>query len=252
MNEPEVSVVIPFYNEEGNVLPLFEELLPVLRGMERSFEVVAVDDGSRDRTGDELNSVARLHREVRHLRFPSNRGQSAAFKAGFEAARGRFIVTMDGDLQIDPADLPPMLDLLEREGVDLVHGWRRERRDPFLKRVSTRIANAVRNRLTGERIHDTGCPLKVFRREALEELPPFDGMHRFFITLAHMRGFRSREMVVRHRHRRSGESKYGIRNRVFRALRDCLVVRWMQKRYVRSDAEELGPVRTSSEEKVTR
>lgn len=252
MSAPEISVVIPFFNEEGNVRPLFDELLPVLGGLGRTFEVVAVDDGSLDGTGAELRAVARSHREVRHLRFPSNRGQSAAFRAGFLAARGAIIVTMDGDLQIDPTDLPPMLEVLEREGVDLVHGWRRERRDPLLKRISTRIANAVRNLLTGEDIHDTGCPLKVFRREALEGLPPFDGMHRFFVTLARMRGFTSREMVVRHRSRRSGESKYGIRNRVLRALRDCLVVRWMQKRYVRSDAEEVSGSRASSEEKLRR
>ncbi len=147
---------------------------------------------------------------------------------------------MDGDLQIDPKDIPAMLGRLAEGEVDFVYGWRKDRRDPWSKRVSTKIANAVRNRLTREHINDTGCPLKVFRREIIDRMKLFTGMHRFFITLAHMDGWRSAEMVVHHRPRLHGTSKYGMWNRVFRALRDCLVVRWMMKRHLRYEVDEVS------------
>ena len=236
---PEVSVVIPFFNEEGNIIPLLEELVPELDGLGLPWEVVAVDDGSQDGTHEELCSAARRWPQLRHLRFAENRGQTAAFDAGFKAARGELIATMDGDRQIDPKDLPLMVEQLRRDGVDFVYGWRRDRRDPFLKRVSTKIANKVRNRLTGEDIADTGCPLKLFRSEVLAGMKLYTGMHRFFITLAHIDGYRSSQMVVRHRPRVVGSSKYGVWNRVFRALKDCLTVRWMQRRHFRYEVEEL-------------
>lgn len=236
---PHISVVIPFFNEEGNVIPLVEELVPLVRRLDPGFEVVAIDDGSEDGTDAELREVRRRHPAVRHLRMRENAGQTAAFEAGFRVVRGDVVVTMDGDQQIDPADIAPMYALLRDQGVDFVYGWRRNRRDNFVKRVSTRVANGVRNFLTRERIHDTGCPLKVFRREIIDRLKLYDGMHRFFITLAHMDGFRSAEMVVNHRPRRHGKSKYGVWNRMFRALRDCLVVRWMASRHLRYACEEV-------------
>src|SRR5262245_13451551 len=143
----ELSVVIPFFNEEGNVEALFAELVPVLDALGRPFEIVAVDDGSSDATPAELRAAARLHGRTRLLRLVKNSGQTAAFDSGFKAARGRLIVTLDGDRQIDPHDIPPLIKRLEESGVDLVHGWRRERQDDFVKRVSTRIANRVRNGL---------------------------------------------------------------------------------------------------------
>lgn len=239
-SSPEVSVVIPFYNEEHNVLPLFAELSPILADLGKSFEVVAVDDGSSDGTSDGLAEAVRRFPGVRHIRLTRNSGQTAAFEAGFRAARGAVIATMDGDLQIDPRDLPAMLRLREEAKVDFVYGWRKDRQDDFLKRVSTKIANAVRNWLTRERINDTGCPLKVFRREILDRMKLFNGMHRFFITLAHLDGYRSAELIVHHRPRIHGKSKYGVRNRVLRALRDCLVVRWMMSRHLRYEAREVG------------
>jgi dolichol-phosphate mannosyltransferase len=242
VSAPRLSVVIPFFQEQENVAPLFAELLPILAGLPGGYEVVAVDDGSTDGTLAALRAVQTQDDNLRVLVLDRNRGQTAAFEAGFLAARGRLIATMDGDLQIDPRDLPVMVAQLEREGADFVYGWRRDRKDPFLKRVSTRVANAIRNLLTHERIHDTGCPLKVFRRSVIERMKLFSGMHRFFITLAHMDGWRSSEMVVRHRPRRFGRSKYGVRNRVFRALRDCLVVRWMMSRHLRYEVRELPAV----------
>ncbi|MAG58410.1 MAG: glycosyltransferase [Planctomycetes bacterium] len=247
MTAPEVSVVIPFFEEEANVAPLFEELLPILDGMGLGFEVVGVDDGSTDATRARLYEVAARRDEVRVLHFEKNHGQTAAFEAGFAAARGRWIVTMDGDLQIDPADVPRMLAYCDERGVDFVYGWRKDRKDNFVKRASTRIANAVRNFLTHERITDTGCPLKVFRAEILHRMKLFNGMHRFLITLAHMDGWTSAEMVVAHRHRQHGRSKYGVMNRVFRALRDCFSVRWMMKRHLRYDVAESPASATGDE-----
>lgn len=241
MSGPDVSVVIPFYDEEGNVLPLLDELVPVLRLAAPGFEIVAVDDGSRDGTAAALAAAQARHPALRVLRLRRNSGQTAAFEAGFRAARGRVVVTMDGDLQIDPRDIPLMLDRLARGDVDFVYGRRKDRKDDFVKRVSTRIANAVRNRLTRERIADTGCPLKAFRAEVVKRMKLFTGMHRFFVTLAHLDGFRSAELDVRHRPRHSGRSKYGVWNRVFRALRDCLVVRWMMSRHLRYEVEEVRP-----------
>jgi glycosyltransferase involved in cell wall biosynthesis len=234
----QVSVVIPFFNEEANIQPLFVELIPVLSELGIAFEVVAVNDGSADGTGDQLSAIAESEKAVRVLTLIKNSGQTAAFEAGFRAARGALIVTMDGDLQIDPKDIPLMIAQLHRDNVDFVFGWRKERKDSFLKRVSTKVANGVRNRLTKELIPDTGCPLKVFKAEVLKRMKLFNGMHRFFITLAHMDGWKSSQMIVHHRHRQHGVSKYGMWNRLFRSLRDCFAVRWMMKRHLRYDVVE--------------
>jgi glycosyltransferase involved in cell wall biosynthesis len=229
----EISVVIPFFNEEANIDPLFAELGGELDKLARPYEIIAVDDGSSDGTRAALRR-AREHRSpaLRVLARDRNLGQSAAFLAGFAACRGSLVVTLDGDLQIDPRDIAPLLETLEAENLDMVYGWRQNRRDGRLKRISTRVANYVRNRITGEDIRDTGCPLKVMRREVLTAFPPFDGMHRFYVTLAHLHGFRTREQAVGHRPRAHGVSKYGIRNRLGRSLRDCLAIRWMQHRRI--------------------
>ena len=236
---PDLSVVIPFYNEEENITPLFSELYPILSEMGRSFEIVAVNDGSRDQTLRNLRMAQARYPLLRVIDLGRNTGQTAAFEAGFRAAKGRLIATMDGDLQIDPHDLPRMMNLMEEKQVDFVFGWRKNRKDSFLKRVSTKVANAVRNWLTKESIPDTGCPLKLFRAEILKRMKLFNGMHRFFITLAHMDGWTSAQMIVNHRHRQHGESKYGMWNRVFRALRDCFSVRWMMKRHLKYEAYEV-------------
>ncbi len=236
---PSLSIVIPVYNEEGNIAPLLAELESVLAKAAPDAEVVLVNDGSRDGTHDAILRELSRYPRVRYLRLRANTGQTAAFDAGFRAARADWIATMDGDLQIDPADLVAMLAARDATGADFLYGRRARRKDGFLKTVSTKIANGVRNRLTGETIVDTGCPLKVFRREIADRIPLFTGFHRFFITLAHLEGFTSTEVVVSHRPRVAGTSKYGVWNRVFRALRDCLVVRWMQARRFRYAVDEI-------------
>ncbi len=234
-----LSVVIPVYNEEDNVDPLLAELAPVLDALEPAHEMIQIDDGSRDTTAARLQAAAARYPRLRVLTFAKNAGQSAAFDAGFRAARGAVVATMDGDLQLDPRDLGRLLARLGQGDVDFVYGRRQRRADGVLKLLSTKIANGVRNAITGERIVDTGCPLKVFRREVLDRLALFHGAHRFFITLAHLEGFRSAEEPVAHRPRQAGTSKYGVWNRVFRAWRDCLAVRWMQSRKFRYEVSEL-------------
>lgn len=236
---PAISVVIPVFDEEANVAPLVEELMPVVAGLGEPCEVILVNDGSRDRTHEAIVPLLGRHPELRCLRLAKNTGQSAAFDAGFRAARGEVVVTMDGDLQIDPADIPRLLVRLRQGDVDFVFGRRMKRKDGFVKAASTKIANSIRNRLTGEKIVDTGCPLKALRRDIVDRIPMYKGMHRFFITLAHLEGFRTAEVPVSHRARRAGASKYGVWNRVFRALRDCLVVRWMQSRHVSYEVAEI-------------
>ena len=232
-----ISVVIPLYNEVDNVAPLVEELMPVISGLDPDAEVLLVDDGSTDETGKRIREVGRdWPRSVRHFTLGRHSGQTAAIDAGFRHARGELIILMDGDLQIDPADIPMMVE--HARDFDVVHGWRWQRSDSFFKRVQTRIANLIRNRLTGSDVHDTGCPLKVFRREVIREMKLLNGMHRFLVTLARMDGFRTLEVKVGHRPRRAGQSKYGLWNRALRGLRDLFGVRWMIARSYRLDCTE--------------
>lgn len=237
LGAPAVSVVVPVFNERENLAPLLGEIAAALRGT--SYEVVAVDDGSTDGSGEELLALRATYPALRVVRFVRNAGQSAAFAAGFRAARGAVLVTMDADLQNDPADVPALLAELERSGVEAAAGWRRDRQDTGWKLVQSRIANGVRNRLNHETIRDTGCSLKAFRREAVADIPWFTGMHRFLPTLVKMRGGRVVEVPVRHRPRRFGATKYGMWNRVFRALADALAVRWMQHRALRYEIREI-------------
>lgn len=224
---PEISVVLPVFNEEGNLRRLLEEVLPAVRSLGRSFEILFVDDGSRDRSPEILRELAAAHPEVAVWRLDRNHGLSSALDAGFRSARGAVIVTLDADLQVDPADIPRLHALLADH--DMVCGWRKDRRDPAVKRWSSRIANGWRNLRTGESMHDITCPLKVFRAAIVPHLPPYDGMHRFYPTLARMAGFRVVEVPVAHRERGSGSSKYGVWNRLWKGLSDLGTVRWMQR-----------------------
>jgi dolichol-phosphate mannosyltransferase len=237
MSDPiDLSLVIPVYNERESLPPLVEEIERALTG--RCYEIVAVDDGSSDGSLDVLKALKRDHRQLHIVAFTANAGQTAAFAAGFAVARGRVVVTLDADLQNDPADIPGLVDELERTGAAAVAGYRVDRRDSGWKRLQSRIANGVRNRLNRETIRDTGCSLKAFRGEVLRGLPLFNGMHRFLPTLVRMQGGRVTELPVHHRPRRFGATKYGMWNRVFRALADALAVRWMQRRALRYRVRE--------------
>lgn len=238
---PDLSLVVPVYNEAGSLPLLWPEIRGVLDPTGLRYELVFVDDGSEDRSAEIIREFREADSRVRLVRLKSNAGETAATDAGFKAARGRYVVTMDADLQNDPRDIPGMLAHLEVW--DAVTGRRVNRSDGdgWLRRVSSRVANRVRNTLSAETIQDSGCTFRAFRRECLKDLTLFRGFHRFIPTLLKMRGFRVLEVPVHHRPRYFGESKYGIRNRALRAFYDLLVVRWMKDRLLRYEvAEDLG------------
>lgn len=222
---PAISVVVPLYNEEGNVAELQRQIEAALAT--RDYEIVLVDDASTDNTLANIPGGER----VRVIRFEKNSGQSAAMHAGIHNSRGDIIVTLDGDLQNDPADIPAMITMLN-QGWDLVCGYRQKRKDTAFKRLQSRIANAVRSRFVGDHVRDTGCTLKVMRRECREALLLFNGMHRFIPALIRNMGYRVTEMPVNHRPRVHGVSKYGFGNRALRATMDMFGVRWLNSRRV--------------------
>ncbi len=228
-----VSVVLPVHNERENLAPLLAEIGVALGGIPH--EIVAVDDGSNDRSDQVLLGLAAdAHRTLRVVRFATRAGQSAACVAGFDAAKGDIVVTMDADGQNDPADVPVLLRALDGDrDLAAAVGYRSERRDPRWKLVQSRIANRARNWITGDSVRDTGCSLKAIRREVIDRLPRFDGMHRFLPTLVRQLGGQVVELPVSHRPRRWGKSKYGMWNRVFCGLRDALGVRWLSRRALR-------------------
>ncbi len=227
-DRPWLSVVVPVYDEEDSLEPLHRELDAALSEIHESVEWIYVDDGSRDGSLDVLRGLARKDARVRVAELGANRGQSAALDQGFRWARGDWIATLDADLQNDPADLPRLLRWCDR--ADVVNGVRQGRRDTWLRIVSSRIANAVRNRLTGESISDVGCSLRVMRAAYARRVKLYRGMHRFLPTLLRLEGASIVEVPVGHRARRFGRSKYGIRNRLGPALVDLWAVRWMQRR----------------------
>jgi glycosyltransferase involved in cell wall biosynthesis len=235
---PDLSVVIPVYNEEASLTPLWSELREVLERLGLAFEVVFVDDGSRDRSAEIIRSFRETDRRVRLVRLKTNGGETAATDAGFKAARGQRVVVMDADLQNDPADIPMLLSHLDRW--DAVTGWRVDRAagDNFVRRASSRIANRVRNWMSDETIQDSGCTFRAFRRECLRGLVLYRGFHRFIPTLLRMRGYRVIEVPVGHRPRRFGQSKYGVLNRAAIAFADLLVIRWMNARFLRYEVVE--------------
>jgi glycosyltransferase involved in cell wall biosynthesis len=233
---PKISVVVPVFNEEESLPLLVPSLVGVLNRLATSYELVFVDDGSSDRSCEILTGMISEYPFFRVIRFKENRGSSAALVAGVREARGRWIVTLDSDLQNDPADIPQFLGYLDR--YDMAAGWRQKRKDPWLKRISSKIANAVRNRLSGEKINDSVCPLRAFKKECFKDIPKFNGMHRFLPTLMKMEGYRVIEVPVSHHPRRFGRSKYNIRNRMVRSFIDLLAVRWMKSRLIHYEIEE--------------
>ena len=222
-DSPAVSVIVPVYNEEENVPILQAELRAALRAIDHEF--IFVDDGSADHTVERIEAAPNL----RVIRFEKNAGQSAAIYAGLQAARGAILVLIDGDLQNDPADIPKLVGEISR-GADLVCGYRAQRRDTRVKRLTSRIANAVRSRYTKDGVRDTGCTLKAMRRECVSALFPFKGMHRFIPALIKDAGYRLVEIPVNHRPRRFGQTKYGLGNRAVRATVDMFGVRWLLSR----------------------
>jgi len=230
------TLVIPVYNERDNLDPLHGELGAALSTLADPYEILFVDDGSTDGSAEVLRRMRSGDSHVRVLTLARNAGQSAAMDAGFKGARGEIVVTLDADLQNDPADIPRLIAALD--GWDAVVGVRRNRQDNLVRRVSSRVANYVRNRLSDETIADTGCSLKAFRRAALSRLVLYNGMHRFLPTLLRMEGFRVREIPVGHRPRRHGDSKYGIGNRLLPSFMDLLAVRWMKRRKLRYEVKD--------------
>ncbi len=241
MTRPDLSVVFPVFNEEENVPILLAEIARALDDKGWSYEIVAVDDGSSDNSLKALRGAIAEHPALRVLTFEKNSGQTAALDAGWRAARGRMIVSLDADLQNDPADIPAMVRKLDDSGADMVIGVRVNRKDTLSRRLQSKIGNGVRNWITGDRITDTGCSLKLVKREAIEPVRLFTGMHRFLPTLVRYAGFKVVEMPVNHRPRQFGVSKYGAMNRAFRGFADCLAVRWMATRNLRYTIREELP-----------
>lgn len=231
MSPVEFSVVVPLHNEEENVLPLVTELEEVMNQLKRPWELICVDDGSKDNTLSHLCSLAATRPYLKVIAFAGNYGQSSAFDAGFKKARGDYVITMDGDLQNDPKDIPALIALTE--DADLVCGWRRERRDSWTKKATSRLANAIRSRLCRDGVRDTGCSLKVYKRSCLEKIKLYHGMHRFLPALFLIEGFTVAETPVNHRPRKMGKTKYNFFNRSFNTIADMFAVLWMRRRQLR-------------------
>lgn len=227
---PLVSVIVPLCDERENLAPLVARLRRTLVAMRVGYEILLVDDGSRDGSDAVLARLAERDADLRVITHRKRRGQSAALARGLAAARGEWVVTLDADLQNPPEEIPRLFE--DGLDVDIVHGCRAERHDPGIKRLASRLANAVRNAITGHRVRDSGCALRLMRREALAAIPLFDGAHRFLPTLFAAHGFRGREVTVAHAPRQSGNSKYGLLDRGLRGLIDCFAVRWMLARAI--------------------
>src|SRR5437016_2404566 len=228
---PTLSLIIPCYNEEGNLRPLIAAIREAVEPLNLLYEVVITDDCSKDKSWEILKELAAGDARIRVQRFASNCGESAASWAGLKAARGQYLVTLDADLQNDPKDLPKFLEGLKQ--ADCVCGTRVETRgkgDNFVRIASSRIANWVRNKLSGEKISDAGCTYRAFKRECIENLKFFKGMHRFLPTLFKIEGFTVTEIAVANNPRFAGQGHYGVWNRLFASFYDLLAVRWMKKR----------------------
>lgn len=240
MNEhPHLSLIIPAYNEQETIPTLLDRVGSALARIGQPFEVVIVDDGSTDQTPQLLQTAMARLPWLRVLRMQHNAGQSAAFEAGFRAARGQIIATIDADLQNDPEEIPRLLPMLD--GYDMITGWRKDRQDTRFRRWQSRQANRIRNWISQETVNDSASSLKLYRRHCVCDLPLFNGAHRFFPTLVKMRGYTCLEVPVKHSPRFAGTAKYGFRNRALRAFIDLLAIRWMKSRMLRYHAAEIPP-----------
>lgn len=237
--DPYLSLVVPAYDEEEVIPALLERVEAALRAVGKPFEVLIVDDGSTDRTPALLAEARATRPWLRVLRMQANAGQSAAFEAGFAAARGRLIATIDADLQNDPEEIPRLVQLLEEKQVDMITGWRKDRQDSAFRRWQSRQANRIRNWITGETVHDSASSLKVYRAHCVKGLSLFRGAHRYFPTLVKLRGYTVFETPVKHSQRFAGTAKYGFGNRAFVGIYDLIGVRWLKKRWLRYQCREV-------------
>lgn len=231
MTELELSVVVPIYNERDDLIRLYFAITDALNEKIGPFELVLVDDGSTDGSGAELDKLAASDSRIRVVHFERNCGQTAAISAGLKAAEGKYVAIMDGDLQTFPEDILVLMGYMDR--YDFANGTRVRRQDTWLKKISSKIGNGVRNWITGDRVQDTGCPMKLFKREVAKSFYLYEGFHRFLPTLARMNGFSVVEVPVGHRERVSGTSKYGVLNRAFVGFMDAIVIGWLRKRTIR-------------------
>lgn len=227
----DLSLVIPIHNEQENLSPLLKEIHQALGKLDIQWEILAVDDGSTDQSLKVLRSLQPTYPNLRILTFDKNYGQSSAFSAGFEHAKGRYILTLDGDGQNDPADIPNLYQRAHE--ADLIVGWRKNRQDTLSKKLTSRAANAVRSRFCQDHIHDTGCSLKLMRAEALKKIKIYKGLHRFLPALFKIEGFSVIEVPVNHRPRNKGSTKYHFLNRSIGPFLDMLAVRWMINRQLK-------------------
>lgn len=233
------SVVIPLKNEEENIHDLISELEPVMKKLNEPWELICIDDGSTDDTLSILKDLSKQKNYLRTIVFNKNYGQSSAFDAGFRLAKGEYIITLDGDRQNDPTDIPKLLELIK--DCDLVCGQRKKRRDPWTKKIISKLANAVRSRFCQDGVSDTGCSLKAYRRSCFEKIKMFHGMHRFLPALFLMEGFKIKEVPVNHRERVKGKTKYNFLNRSFNTVSDMFAVRWMNNRRLQYKIEKELP-----------
>ncbi len=233
---PFYSVVIPLKNEAHNITGLIQELEPVMTRLNKPWELICIDDGSTDGTRQVLGKLLKDKPYLRILIFKQNYGQSSAFQAGFKAARGEFVITLDGDGQNDPADIPRLVDLIQ--DCDLACGIRAKRKDTLSKRWISKFGNFFRKKLCQDGIQDTGCSLKVYRKTCLDQIKMYHGLHRFLPALFHIEGFRIKETPVNHRERLKGKSNYHFFNRSFNTVADLWVVYWMRKRHLKYQIEQ--------------
>lgn len=232
---PVYSIVIPLKNEANNIISLIDELESVMHNLKNPWELVCIDDGSEDKTRQILTDLAIEKSYLRTIFFKKNYGQSSAFDAGFKAAKGSFVITLDGDGQNDPKDIPRLIELIF--DCDLVCGIRLKRKDSLTKRLISKLANFVRSRLCDDGIEDTGCSLKIYRKSCLERIKMYDGMHRFLPALFKIEGFRIKQIPVNHRERLKGKSNYNFFNRSLNTITDLFAVCWMKKRHLHYQTE---------------
>jgi glycosyltransferase involved in cell wall biosynthesis len=225
-----ISVIAPVYNEKQNITRFINEVEKSLKKEFNSYEIILIDDGSSDGSDLILDQAMHENAHVKTYHFSKNNGQTAAIDAGFKMATGDLIVTMDSDLQTNPDDIYLLLKYIDT--YDMVNGCRKTREDGLKRKIPSAVANKIRNFITKDNITDTGCPLKLFKKEVVDSFYLFEGMHRFLPTLAKINGFKVIEIPVRHYDREFGTSKYGIFNRLFKSLKDALAVRWMKKRHL--------------------